>query len=52
MSLVMTEDQYSLLLKCITTAHLDSEDEPIREIVKAKVKYSWEVAVRTPGSRA
>ena len=51
MSIVMTEDQYSLLLKCITTAQIDNEDEPLRDIVKKKVKYSWEVAVRTPGSR-
>ena len=51
LTIVMTEEQYILLMKCVNNAEIQEEDQQTHKTMKQKVSYAWKVAPRTPGSR-
>jgi hypothetical protein len=54
MTIVMTENQYEVLMQCINSMEpslIHDDDASDYKTVKKKVSYAWSVAPRTPGSR-
>jgi hypothetical protein len=54
MTIVMTENQYEVLMQCINSMEpslIHDDDLADYKTIKRKVKYAWDVAPRTPGSR-
>lgn len=54
MTIVMTENQYEVLMQCINSMEpslIHDDDASDYKTVKKKVSYAWSVAPRAPGSR-
>lgn len=51
LTIVITENQYSILMQCMDSAPIQEENILDYKTVKRKVEYAWSVAPRTPGSR-